>query len=213
MTVSAFCVLVFTLQLSGVAFSTLGLLRRRGLRSGTSEAKRRPAPRRGSKEKADGELSWLPTMSSATSRRRAYYALAILLGLVVLASFASAHRRISSLRGISPTQLLSSAPPLTSYANALERATLSSNLSYAAPWAPFPLSRCEFGTPQHFAPCVAERLEGVVYAEELLYPDFQIRQASQSSRSSLHADLQVESRQPHFARDEHRERWGDSRRY
>lgn len=165
--------------------------------------------RGGVKGEGEDELSSLYAMSSATSRRRAYYALAILLGFVVLGSLASAHRRILSLRGSSPHQLLGQPPATpTSYSNALQRSILSSDLSYAAPWTPLPLSRCEFGTPQHFAPCVAERVEGVVYAEEFLYPDFEIRRVSHLPRRRPSSSLTLtSSREPHFARPEHRERW------
>ncbi|KAJ7487855.1 hypothetical protein FB451DRAFT_957616, partial [Mycena latifolia] len=55
-------------------------------------------------------------------------------------------------------------------------------------WTPLSLSRCEFGIPTHYAPCIAQTLSNVVYAEELLYPDFEIRE-------------------PYFAKEEHRERW------
>ncbi|KAJ7477971.1 hypothetical protein B0H11DRAFT_2028904 [Mycena galericulata] len=58
----------------------------------------------------------------------------------------------------------------------------------SAPWAPMSLARCEFGMPGHYAPCVAEHLSNVAYAEELLYPDFQIRE-------------------PYFVKEEHRNKW------
>lgn len=46
---------------------------------------------------------------------------------------------------------------------------------YSNAWTPLSLSECKFGMPRQYAPCVAEMLEGVVYAEELLYADFEIR--------------------------------------
>ncbi|KAJ7092309.1 hypothetical protein B0H15DRAFT_777465 [Mycena belliarum] len=55
-------------------------------------------------------------------------------------------------------------------------------------WAPLSLSSCGDATPAHYAPCLAQRLKNVVHAEELLYPDFELRE-------------------PHFAREEHRRRW------
>lgn len=58
----------------------------------------------------------------------------------------------------------------------------------AAPWTPLSLSRCRFGMPAHYAPCAAQNLTHVAYAEELLYPDFEIRE-------------------PYFSKEEHRERW------
>ncbi|KAJ6507609.1 hypothetical protein DFH09DRAFT_1000142 [Mycena vulgaris] len=53
---------------------------------------------------------------------------------------------------------------------------------------PFPLSVCSFGMPAYYAPCAAEKLKNVEYAEELLYPDFSIRE-------------------PYFARKQHRQKW------
>ncbi|KAG7445099.1 uncharacterized protein BT62DRAFT_951443 [Guyanagaster necrorhizus] len=59
----------------------------------------------------------------------------------------------------------------------------------SAYWAPFSLSNCTFGLPPYYAPCVAQRLpKQVLYAEELLYPAFEIRQ-------------------PYFATSEHRAQW------
>lgn len=55
-------------------------------------------------------------------------------------------------------------------------------------WAPLSLSSCADTTPAHYAPCLAQRLKHVVHAEELLYPDFELRE-------------------PHFARAAHRRRW------
>jgi hypothetical protein len=57
---------------------------------------------------------------------------------------------------------------------------------------PLSLSECNFGVPSHYAPCVARTLDNnVVYAEELLYPDFEIRE-------------------PYFAKEEHRRRWREA---
>ncbi len=59
----------------------------------------------------------------------------------------------------------------------------------STPWAPFSLSNCTFGLPPYYAPCVAQRLpKQVLYAEELLYPAFEIRQ-------------------PYFATLDHRAQW------
>ncbi|SJL02950.1 uncharacterized protein ARMOST_06292 [Armillaria ostoyae] len=58
-------------------------------------------------------------------------------------------------------------------------------------WVPLSLSECTSGMPAHYAPCVAQRLDqNVVYAEELLYSSFKIRQ-------------------PHFASNAYKERWGN----
>ncbi|ORY66932.1 hypothetical protein BCR35DRAFT_179609 [Leucosporidium creatinivorum] len=83
-------------------------------------------------------------MASATSRKRAYYALAILLGIVVLGSLASAHRRLVWLRSGSSASLAQqqvseqSLETSSRYTDALHRAVLASKLSYAAPWTPLP---------------------------------------------------------------------------
>ncbi|PBK65220.1 hypothetical protein ARMSODRAFT_892066 [Armillaria solidipes] len=58
-------------------------------------------------------------------------------------------------------------------------------------WVPLSLSECTSGMPAHYAPCVAQRLDqNVVYAEELLYPSFKIRQ-------------------PYFPSNAYKERWED----
>jgi hypothetical protein len=43
-------------------------------------------------------------------------------------------------------------------------------------WAPATISECKQNTPQYFAPCAASRTPGAVYGEELIYPDFRLRQ-------------------------------------
>ncbi|KAI0831877.1 hypothetical protein BC628DRAFT_1310600 [Trametes gibbosa] len=43
-------------------------------------------------------------------------------------------------------------------------------------WAPASLNSCPPGTPSYLAPCLARRREGAVYGEELVYPDFRIRE-------------------------------------
>ncbi|KAK0469960.1 uncharacterized protein EV420DRAFT_82075 [Desarmillaria tabescens] len=60
----------------------------------------------------------------------------------------------------------------------------------SAAWSPLSLNECIFGMPAHYAPCVAQKLSSkkVLYAEELLYPAFEIRQ-------------------PRFAVEEHKDRW------
>ncbi|KAJ6558643.1 hypothetical protein B0H10DRAFT_1967288 [Mycena sp. CBHHK59/15] len=45
--------------------------------------------------------------------------------------------------------------------------------------------------PDYYAPCVAQNLSNVLYAEELIYPDFELRE-------------------PYFAKEAHRERWRKS---
>ncbi|KAJ6584386.1 hypothetical protein B0H19DRAFT_1206321 [Mycena capillaripes] len=73
-----------------------------------------------------------------------------------------------------------SAPNLT---DALKLSTPVPN-----PWTPLSLSVCSFGMPTYYGPCVAQTLANVEYAEELLYPDFELRE-------------------PYFAQEEHRQRW------
>ncbi|KAK0501601.1 hypothetical protein EDD18DRAFT_1347681 [Armillaria luteobubalina] len=59
----------------------------------------------------------------------------------------------------------------------------------STPWSPFSLNNCTFGLPPYYAPCVAQRLpKQVLYAEELIYPAFEIRQ-------------------PYFATLDHRAQW------
>ncbi|KAI0367618.1 hypothetical protein BV20DRAFT_552485 [Pilatotrama ljubarskyi] len=43
-------------------------------------------------------------------------------------------------------------------------------------WAPVSISACEPGTPSFFAPCLAQRREGALFGEELVYPDFRLRE-------------------------------------
>ncbi|KAJ7065062.1 hypothetical protein C8F01DRAFT_1021907 [Mycena amicta] len=62
------------------------------------------------------------------------------------------------------------------YADALQRATSTADSDASYPWTPLSLSSCLFGMPKHYAPCFAQQLDNVVYAEELLYPDFELRQ-------------------------------------
>lgn len=61
-------------------------------------------------------------------------------------------------------------------------------LGIATPWVPLSLSQCSFGMPTYYAPCAAQKMRNVAYAEELVYPGFEIRE-------------------PFFAREEHREAW------
>ncbi|KAJ7874209.1 hypothetical protein B0H14DRAFT_3555637 [Mycena olivaceomarginata] len=56
---------------------------------------------------------------------------------------------------------------------------------------PLSLSTCLFGMPAYYAPCAAQKLQNVEYAEELVYPNFQIRE-------------------PYFAQEEHRTKWRQS---
>ncbi|KAK0466925.1 uncharacterized protein EV420DRAFT_1260273 [Desarmillaria tabescens] len=89
--------------------------------------------------------------------------------------------------------MVASAPKQRSYgiSDYLRLSTTSSDTSTlpSAAWTPLSLSTCTFGMPAHYAPCVMKRLpKDVVYAEELLYPAFEIRQ-------------------PYFATEEHEERW------
>ncbi len=43
-------------------------------------------------------------------------------------------------------------------------------------WAPASLNTCPPGTPPYLAPCLAQRREGAVYGEELIYPDFRLHE-------------------------------------
>ncbi|KAF8194338.1 hypothetical protein K438DRAFT_1588126 [Mycena galopus ATCC 62051] len=68
--------------------------------------------------------------------------------------------------------------------------TKSSRLSTTDldPWTPLSLFVCFSGMPSHYAPCAARTTKNVEYAEELIYPDFEIRE-------------------PYFAQEEHRRMW------
>lgn len=43
-------------------------------------------------------------------------------------------------------------------------------------WAPAVISRCDRNTPSYYAPCVAKQTHNAVYGEELIYPDFGLRE-------------------------------------
>jgi hypothetical protein len=84
-------------------------------------------------------------------------------------------------------------PASESFTNAFESVTkFSDSLRLATPdpdpWMPLSLSTCLFGMPAYYAPCAAQKLQNVEYAEELVYPDFEIRE-------------------PYFAQEEHRTKW------
>ncbi|GAA5907870.1 hypothetical protein JCM6882_004578 [Rhodosporidiobolus microsporus] len=63
-----------------------------------------------------------------------------------------------------------------SWTHAFELFLSSTFTNFSAPWTPLRISHCGYGVPPHYAPCVSKRLEGVEYAQELLYPDFEIRE-------------------------------------
>ncbi|KAJ7021301.1 hypothetical protein C8F04DRAFT_1141363 [Mycena alexandri] len=75
----------------------------------------------------------------------------------------------------------------TNFSNALQLSTLDRPNDI---WVPLALSSCIFGMPAYYAPSFARTLPNVLYAEELLYPDFKLRE-------------------PHFVNDEHRQTWRD----
>lgn len=77
-------------------------------------------------------------------------------------------------------------PARPPYSQLLFLSTSNSSVGSSDPWTPLSLSNCTFGTPSYYAPCVAEHLDGVLYAEELVYPDFEIRE-------------------PYFANEDHRQ--------
>ncbi|CAK5274613.1 unnamed protein product [Mycena citricolor] len=79
-------------------------------------------------------------------------------------------------------------PSALAYASALGQSSRASAPDVAR-WAPLSLSACLPGMANVSAPCYAQvSLPHAVYAEELLYPDFQIRE-------------------PWFAQEVHRDRW------
>ncbi|KAF7319095.1 hypothetical protein HMN09_00245800 [Mycena chlorophos] len=116
---------------------------------------RRPSPDRS----LPAPLSRRLAHATRQPSRRAY--LVILLTVVVLILLRSTSR-------VKPS------PTGNNFATALEDRTSPSSPSSL--WAPFSLSTCVFGMPRHWAPCFAQRLANVLYAEELVYPDFQLRE-------------------------------------
>lgn len=72
-------------------------------------------------------------------------------------------------------------PPLSDFKyNLSDRLSLSTPTGDAARqstrWSPVALSTCDSNTPTYYAPCLAERVQGAVYGEELVYPDFRLRE-------------------------------------
>ncbi|KAI0781890.1 hypothetical protein C8Q75DRAFT_728354 [Abortiporus biennis] len=43
-------------------------------------------------------------------------------------------------------------------------------------WSPVSISTCTPDTAPYYAPCLAQRLKGAIYGEELLYPNFRLRE-------------------------------------
>ncbi|KAF7365625.1 hypothetical protein MVEN_00436100 [Mycena venus] len=128
-------------------------------------------------------------------QRRLYFAVLSGISALIILSFYLAFNRLErsaasftdafdssnhshSLRPSRPNPLN---PP--HFSDALRPSTPHSD-----PWMPLSLSACSFGMPAHYAPCAAQKLKNVEYAEELLYPDFAIRE-------------------PYFAQEEHRQKW------
>ncbi|KAJ7752477.1 hypothetical protein DFH07DRAFT_825484 [Mycena maculata] len=117
---------------------------------------------------------------SITQRRKVYLILLTTANVLILSSVYVAYKGLP--HSITPALLRHSTP----FSEYLRLSTPERGL--ATPWTPLSLSVCQFGTPTHYAPCLAQNLNNVAYAEELLYPDFEIRE-------------------PYFAKEEHRERW------
>ncbi|KAK0469350.1 uncharacterized protein EV420DRAFT_25662 [Desarmillaria tabescens] len=107
----------------------------------------------------------------------------------IIGRYLAPQYQVQPLRAISQSARLSEVKPYT-YADFLPLSTSEDHsLVRSTAWVPLSLSECTFGMPGHYAPCVAQRLEQkVLYAEELLYPSFEIRQ-------------------PYFASEAHKERW------
>ncbi|KAJ6608290.1 hypothetical protein B0H10DRAFT_2068320 [Mycena sp. CBHHK59/15] len=120
------------------------------------------------------------------ARRKVYFVVVGVINTLILVSVYFAYNRLPAHPSFTKPQ--NSTPPFSEY---LRLSTPDPSAGLANPWTPLSLSRCDFGMPAYYAPCVARTLGNVVYAEELLYPDFEIRE-------------------PYFAREEHRERWRDA---
>ncbi|KAJ6590699.1 hypothetical protein DFH09DRAFT_1026851 [Mycena vulgaris] len=122
--------------------------------------------------------------SPALARRTPYFVLLGALITLILLSVYIAYNGLPHAIGLPPSTVLrNSTTPFSEY---LRLSTPAQGFS--THWTPLSLSRCDFGMPPHYAPCIAQTLNNVAYAEELLYPDFEIRE-------------------PYFAKEEHRERW------
>ncbi|KAJ7135869.1 hypothetical protein C8R44DRAFT_662094 [Mycena epipterygia] len=122
--------------------------------------------------------------STALGRRKFYFVLLGVLNAFILLSVYIAYNGVPHSNPLRSFRISQTAA--TTFSEYLRLST--SDSSAATPWTPLSLSRCQFGMPTHYAPCVARTLSNVAYAEELVYPDFEIRE-------------------PYFAKEEHRERW------
>ncbi|KAJ6473971.1 hypothetical protein C8R47DRAFT_1076414 [Mycena vitilis] len=104
----------------------------------------------------------------------------VLIFFVLVSVSLIPHRRSA---GPSPFDSDAVAGSSARFSDALQLST-----PHPSPWIPLSLSTCSFGMPSYYAPCVAKTLANVEYAEELIYPDFAIRE-------------------PYFAHEEQRKTW------
>ncbi|KAF7325974.1 hypothetical protein MKEN_00448300 [Mycena kentingensis (nom. inval.)] len=131
--------------------------------------------------------------SSRLSRRRVYIATLITVNSVVILSLISFISRF----GFGPTASFflhhtsGTASRAIDYVHALEHSQ-PALVQASTKWTPLSLSRCLFGMPAHYAPCLARRLPNTpIYAEELVYPDFELREPYFPSGEAGHAQREA----------------------
>jgi hypothetical protein len=124
------------------------------------------------------------TTTTTFARRKVCLVVLMLLNALIFLSVYFAYNGLPNVVALPYFQVLSN--PSTPFSEYLRLSTPAQAAS--TPWTPLSLSRCEFGMPSYYAPCIAQTLPNVAYAEELLYPDFEIRE-------------------PYFAKEQHRQRW------
>ena len=147
----------------------------------------------------EGQPRSLPTIAGFCSvwQRKGRFSTAIILItlLAVLATFSLASRIFL----LCPPHITSlpSLPQASSEPYLLPQPELQASIPLSATsstrWAPAVLTTCGPATQRYYAPCIAERTRGAVKGEELIYPDFQLREPIfapsrlQNDRSQWHA--------------------------
>ncbi|KAJ7366260.1 hypothetical protein DFH08DRAFT_797260 [Mycena albidolilacea] len=111
--------------------------------------------------------------------RRPFFAFLGGICVLIIFSLNLIHNRLAQV----PTSFTNAHPSVPEFSDSLRLVTVDLDS-----WMPLSFSTCLFGMPAYYAPCAAQKLENVEYAEELVYPDFQIRK-------------------PYFAQEEHHTKW------
>lgn len=145
----------------------------------------------------EGQPRSLPTIAGFRSawQRKSKFSMAIVL--VILLALLTTLSLASRIFLLCPPHIASlpSRPSSTPYL--LPQSGLQVSLPLSATtstrWTPAVLTTCEPTTQRYYAPCIAERTRGAVKGEELVYPDFQLREPIfapsrlQNDRSQWHA--------------------------